>query len=901
MEKIVIGQRFISAAEPELGLGIVSFVENKAIKILFLGSNSERTYSLSSAPIKRVVYSVGDEISLRSGEKDVVLDKSELDGIIIYHTASLKFDERELADHLNFSRPQDRLLNGQIDHLNLFHLRRKTIDFKNKITKNKIQGLIGPKLRLLPHQYYVASKVTERAVPRVLLADEVGLGKTIEAGLIIHKLIVTERAKRVLILVPDSLVYQWFIELHKKFHLNFTTLNQETHLEPGTNPFFDSELVIVNIGLLKGAEMARSMIKEVEWDLLVIDEAHQLKWEENNPSIEFKIAQMISKRSKGLLLLTATPEQMGLEGHFARLSLIDSNRFYSYAQFLDENKKYVEVANEARALISKNASGEFDKEISQLQDMHGTGRVLFRNTREKMANEYSFFPKRKLISDALVSTDCHLLGLFDEETIGPNFDAKLDWLYTFLENKKTEKILLITKSKTKVLCLEKLLKDHFPNLKIAVFHSGLSFIARDREAQYFADPKGAQILLCTEVGSEGRNFEFANNLIIFDLPLTPDQLEQRVGRLDRIGQSSNINIYVPYLKDSYEEILFRFFHDGLDAFNHCAKGANLVFQGLKSLLDEYLVKPELLINHRNIFDEFISTVKKEYNLVLKNLDEGRDILIELNSFNEKESHQIIDEIKSIDLDVNLENYMMEVFSELGVEVEDLDDSIFYIHPSDNMFVPYFPTLDSDGKRITFDRDVGISRDDVEFLSWDHPMVLGIMELILTNNIGNSAAVSRKEKSDKKKTFLECFFNLDVVAPRKLLPDRFLSLSAIRIMIDTTGENFSDKFSMDLIDSKVEQLDPQMVLKLRDLPKNKVAGLIKEAHDYAVLKSKEIKDSAVKNMESCLQEELERLMELKKVNPVVREEEIEVLKEQMCILKSAYEKADLRLDAIRFIS
>ena len=85
---------------------------------------------------------------------------------------------------------------------------------------------------------------------------------------------------------------------------------------------------------------------------------------------------------------------------------------------------------------------------------------------------------------------------------------------------------------------EKLLKERIASLNIGVFHSGLSFVARDRQAAYFSDPAGAQILLCTEIGSEGRNFEFAHHLVLFDLPLYPDLLEQRIGRLDRIGQTS---------------------------------------------------------------------------------------------------------------------------------------------------------------------------------------------------------------------------------------------------------------------------------------------------------------------------------------------------------------------------
>jgi ATP-dependent helicase HepA len=900
VNKIVIGQRFMSEAEPELGLGLVAHVESKSIKINFKGSNSERNYSLVGAPIRRVRFQKGDEVILRNGQKIIVNELSEEHGLIRYHSHEEVFDETEISDSMTFSKPEDRLLMGQIDHANLFNLRLKTIEHKNRVSKSVVSGLIGPRLSLLPHQYYVATSVADRLIPRVLLADEVGLGKTIEAGLIIHKLLITERVKRVLILVPDSLVYQWFIEMLKKFNLHFATLNQETHLEPNTNPFFDNELVVVNIGLLKGAEMARDMIKKVEWDLLVVDEAHQLKWSENQPSIEYKIAEMVARRSKGLLLLTATPEQMGLEGHFARLKLIDPNRFYDYSKFLEENSHYADVAKTAHELIKTNENGINDEKILELQDLHGTGRIFFRNTREKMANEYSFFPKRVLHSYPLESSKTHFLSIEDEETIGPSFDLKFDWLVQFLEKFSNQKVLLITKSKTKVLCLEKMLKDRMAGSSLGVFHSGLSFIARDRQAQLFRDPNGFNVLLCTEVGSEGRNFEFAHHLILFDLPIHPDLLEQRIGRLDRIGQKKDINIHVPFCKSSYEEILFSWYDTGLNAFAHCAKGAGIVHLELQSLLQDYLEHPEKCLENRNILKDFLANTKNEYHKVTHGLEEGRDILVELNSFNEKIAHEVVKEIKSFDEESILRNYMFEVFAEFGVDIEDIEEDIYYIHPSDNMFVPYFPSLDLDGKRITFVRKIAIAHEDVEFLTWDHPMVVGVVDLILGNNFGNSSAMTRKESKDKAKTFIECFFKLDIVAPRNLSPDRFVSLSSIRVLVDSSGEDFSEKFSRELIESKITPIEPNQVQKLKSLPKTAVLNVVKKAHGIALNQAQKIKEAAILQMETLLHDEEHRLKLLKEKNPVVREEEILAIENRIKILRDSYQNADVALDSIRII-
>ena len=899
MNILKVGQRFMSETEPELGLGILSLVESKTIKIHFPASKSERTYGAKGAPIKRVLFSVGDEIIMRSGEKFTVEALSDNEGIVVYVGAgNLECDERDLSDSISFNKPHERIFNGTVDVSSLFELRFKTLTQKNILLQSHARGLVGGRMALIPHQFYVANQIAQRPIPRVLLADEVGLGKTIEAGLALHHLILTERVKRALIIVPDSLVYQWFVEMLRKFNLSFTTLNQETHLEPGTNPFSENDFVIVNIGLLKGAQMARDMLSNLSWDMLVVDEAHQLKWSQEKVSIEYEIVEKISKTAKGLLLLTATPEQLGLEGHFARLRLLDPARFFDFHKYLEELTHYAEVATKARNLLDKNTT-EAKKELERLQDLHGTGRIFFRNTRARMGAHFSFFPVRVLHQYPLESKKTHFLGSEQEDALGASFKLKADWLIQFLEKHKKEKVLLITKSKEKVLALEKILKDNVAGLNIGSFHSGLSFVARDRQAAYFADPEGANILLCTEVGSEGRNFEFAHHLVLFELPHFPDLLEQRIGRLDRIGQTSEINIHTPFILSSFEEILFRWYNEGLNAFVHSAKGASLVHQQLHSLLDEYLKHPEKCLENAQVLEEFIKTTKKEYQEVVKKLEEGRDILIELNSFNEAASDELLKEIKDFEEESTLPSYMSDVFQELGVDIEDLSDNIFYIKPSDNMYIPHFPGLDSEGVRITYDRKTARLREDVEFLTWDHPMVVGVMDLILSNTIGNATVMMRK-KSGQSKTFIEAYFKLYVVAPKNFSPERFFPPTAIRVLVDSSGEDFSDKWSKADIDERAVMADPETVKKAKTLPKQAVQKVLNMAHQHALNKSLAIKDSYKKEMVEKLSKEKERLSKLKEINPIVRTEEIDALSIQMLMLTKSFNNADVVLDSVRII-
>jgi ATP-dependent helicase HepA len=142
VSNLVPGQRFMSETEPELGLGILSTVENKTLKISFLASKTERTYGSKGAPIKRVVFAVGDEVTLRTGEKITVEEIIDLEGIIDYKAPSGIFNERELSDSLSFNKPEDRLFSGNVDAPSLFELRYKTLWNKNRMTQSKVRGFI---------------------------------------------------------------------------------------------------------------------------------------------------------------------------------------------------------------------------------------------------------------------------------------------------------------------------------------------------------------------------------------------------------------------------------------------------------------------------------------------------------------------------------------------------------------------------------------------------------------------------------------------------------------------------------------------------------------------------------------------------------------------------------------
>ena len=263
MEQALPGQRWVSDSEPELGLGVVMKAEFGRVEIYFPAANEHRQYAIKTAPLRRVRFQEGDTIKTHEGQSLEVESVEERKGMLFYLGASRQVSEAELSDTISFSKPEDRLLAGQVDEPRDFDLRVEALKRRAALRRSTVRGFCGGRVDLLPHQMYIASEVSSRLVPRVLLADEVGLGKTIEASLILHRLHLTGRAERVLILVPEPLVNQWFVELFRRFHLLFAIFDEmrcdsiETNEENG-NPFLDSQLVLCSTAFLAGSpERAR--------------------------------------------------------------------------------------------------------------------------------------------------------------------------------------------------------------------------------------------------------------------------------------------------------------------------------------------------------------------------------------------------------------------------------------------------------------------------------------------------------------------------------------------------------------------------------------------------------------------------------------------------------------------
>ncbi|BBR52727.1 MULTISPECIES: RNA polymerase-associated protein RapA [Pseudomonas] len=938
------GQRWISDSEAELGLGTILAQDGRLLTVLYPATGDTRQYSLRNAPLTRVRFSPGDQITHFEGWKLTVREVEDADGLLVYHgldgqNQARVLPETQLSNFIQFRLASDRLFAGQIDPLSWFSLRYNTLQHTSKQMLSTLWGLGGCRAQPIAHQLHIAREVADRIAPRVLLADEVGLGKTIEAGLVIHRQLLCGRASRVLILVPENLQHQWLVEMRRRFNLQVALFDAERFIESdASNPFEDAQLALVALEWLVEDEKAQDALFAAGWDLMVVDEAHHLVWHEEQASPEYALVEQLAQVIPGVLLLTATPEQLGQDSHFARLRLLDPNRFHDLAAFRAESEHYRPVAEavqelldegrlspkaratiegflgaEGEALLAAVTDGDSQASarlIRELLDRHGTGRVLFRNTRAAIQG----FPERQLHPYPLANpAQYHDLPSGERAELYPEvafqaqgetsdderwwrFDPRVDWLIDTLKMLKRTKVLVICAHAETAMDLEDALRVR-SGIPATVFHEGMSILERDRAAAYFADEEfGAQVLICSEIGSEGRNFQFAHHLVMFDLPAHPDLLEQRIGRLDRIGQKHTIELHIPYLQDSPQERLFQWYHQGLNAFlATCPTGNALQHQFGPRLL-------QLLEGgDSKAWEALVDEARAERERLEAELHSGRDRLLELNSGGAGEGQALVEAILEQDDQFALPIYMETLFDAFGIDSEDHSENALILKPSEKMLDASFPLGDDEGVTITYDRNQALSREDMQFLTWEHPMVQGGMDLVLSGSMGNTAVALIKNKALKPGTvLLELLYVSEVVAPRSLQLGRYLPSAALRCLLDANGNDLSPRVAFETLNDQLESVPKASANKFVQAQRDVLAKRIASGEAKVMPSHVERVAEAQRRLAAEADEELARLTALKAVNPSVRDSEIDALRKQREEGLAMLEKAALRLEAIRVL-
>ncbi|NMD71823.1 DEAD/DEAH box helicase [Bacillus sp. DNRA2] len=453
----------------------------------------------------------------------------------------------------------------------------------------EFEGLQAPKhlseLTPLPHQLEVAKQVVENMNGKAILADEVGLGKTIEAGLILKEYMIRGLVKKVLILVPASLVTQWVQELNSKFFIPAVSQRKSYVWE-------QYDVIVSSIDTAKRSPH-REIIFNQNYDLIIIDEAHKLK---NNKTKNYEFVQNLKK--KFCLLLTATPIQNRIEEIFNLVSLLKPGHLGNEANFYEKYKRDSRSLNDdqhLKELVNKvmirnrraDTGIEWTKRHVETMviDFTKEERDLYESILSLRSEgnwlSSSQFSLMTLQREACSSREAVYLTLKNmlakQEDPTPNFTEiihslieKVNAVQTNSKANKAleliqsinDKVIIFTEYRATQLYLQWFLRQH--SITSVPFRGGFKRGKKDWMRELFQ--KNAQVLIATEAGGEGINLQFCNHIINFDLPWNPMRLEQRIGRIHRLGQEKDVMIYNFATSDTVEEHILKLLYEKIHLF-----------------------------------------------------------------------------------------------------------------------------------------------------------------------------------------------------------------------------------------------------------------------------------------------------------------------------------------------
>lgn len=871
MSEFVPGQRWVVDAEPELGLGTVMSVDARAVTMVFLQADCERMYARHKAPLTRITFEVGDEIHIADGTSGRVLAVHEHAGLMFYDVGvDQLIPEAGLASEIKMNQPFLRLLTGQLDKPKWFAFRRQLDAAMAKTWQSQLAGLLGIRADLIDHQLYVAHAACDRESVRVLLADEVGLGKTLEAGMILTRLLRFDRVQRALILVPDPLQVQWLVELIRRFNLQPDIYGGEEH------DFDSGQIHLLPHSAMAGDERIRDAI--ADFDIVIVDEAHHIQ-----PGSEaFGLLETIADTCQHMVLLSATPEQLGVESHFARLRLLDRAKFTDLPAFLAQEQAYVSLNQQIQKLpagrdeliAEYHLEQDLDDEqlLNQLLDCHGVGRVMFRNTRASVSG----FPQRIAVTYPLA----------DDE-----WDSKFEWLAAFAKDHEDEKILVICHNLEQVRDCENYLWQK-QGVDVALFHEEMDLIERDRAAAYFADLEGGtQLLICSEIGSEGRNFQFSHHLVCLDLPDHPDLLEQRIGRLDRIGQQQDVTIHIPFGDGSETWEKLHWYHHILRCVDRQSPAAGAVH-------DEFWPR----LTHTREDEAMHLEVQAKLAVLELQIQQGRDALLEKNSCRQPQASVLAKRIGEFEQDSPLP--LVEQASELlNFHFEETQGGAYSLIPADNMLISALPGIPPEGAEVTFSRSLANAREDVLFLTWDAPLIVGLWEILHHSDLGSaSVALWPSQQLPAGQCLLEACFDLIIQSPFRTACLPFLTdLSLRTLILDVSDKDLSTALPEASFDKTLKSVDKKLARKIILSRKEVLPEWYHKAENFALAQKVELVAQAIQRINMHFDGEVQRLQNLAKKNPAVSEDEVQVLRvKQQGIVQALEQNTLIQLSAIRMV-
>jgi len=708
----------------------------------------------------------------------------------------------------------DRLASGDPGPASAFALRTRVVRLEALRRADGLGALLSSRVHVLSHQVGAAGRILADRSPRFVLADEVGLGKTIEAGLVFAGLRQLGLAERVLVIVPEHLAFQWLAELFHKFNALFTLLTPDRIAALGgpEAALSQSKHAIVSHERMGSDPALAAAAASQAFDLVVVDEAHHLA---GDPL--FEAVAPVARASFGLLLLTATPVRLDPREYFRLLSLVEPVPTTTLAAFLARLESHEAYAAVARDLLAggkvedaqarlRKLSPEDDAFAAPAGRKRGPSRAALL---EHLASRYGL--SSRLVRNRRVKVGAFTRRVLRREDVPEG--GKIEAVASLCARlaRSGEKVLVFASDVDRLRELQIRIAEA-ERLEALLYDAAPSLEARDRLVARFRDPEGPMLLLSGESGGEGRNFQFASHLVCLDLPDSPLTLEQRIGRLDRLGQSRPVEIHV--LPEPGEEtFLADLYEKEIGIFEEPVGGLDTVLASVPEELES--LRARRTEKARQAFRRALAARVAEGR---RAQHEGYDPLLDVRSASIPELTALVAaafervgedppgpdqeigtslETLSRWMEEELEDLVVEAGRRVGMDV-DTDENV---HPFEAAFtfgssmrIEALPGMEIPAEERTllgsFWRETAVAREELEWLATGHRLVEALLELARDGDAGRTAFLQSKAAPRSGGLYLR--WKLRWPSPADLAPgarvpsrqaSRYLDESPLSVLVD----------------------------------------------------------------------------------------------------------------------
>ena len=863
--------------------GVISEITERSIKVKFDEQGPPSEFTRDNPPLERVLFNPGDRVNRYSTDEKCIVRKGgnttppEWLAYLLDKREERNIAEADLRPDIS-TNPLDRIRNkynlGSAKDVNLALVTR---DYRLQHFNNALVSLAAAKVDLKPYQVSVIHRVIHSYPHRFLLCDEVGLGKTIEAGMIFKELQMRGQAKRTLVIVPANLQLQWQFELKSKFNADFSILNRDTvsHLKNlgFENPFAspDYRNVIVSERWIT-RDPWRELVQNIDWELIIVDEAHHARSHSDGKTTQlFRLVNDLTDvarfSNRAVLMLTATPMQLHPHELFSLIEMLDPALFPSEASFEDHRSKLrnlnycseklktgvptndsdrenlvmeisrcLEISSQEVDANLNSGEDEIESLREQLSQRHLLSEVLIRNRKSvvggflgrqayrwevgltaeehdvlrsveeyvqqgyalaeriqdaKRRNAINFVMVifQKLMASSIYALRCSLarrhkkledkevtsrenyemedasdsdylpideIGIAEAvnkteieelstlicklEMIG-ELDSKakvfLDKMDELRRGDQDAKVLVFTQSRDTQDYLEKHLLDH--GWDVSLFHGQLNLEEKNHSVDLFRTATAPHILVSTEAGGEGRNFQFCHLLVNYDLPWNPMRVEQRIGRVDRIGQSHVVQIFNLWVKGTIEERILDILQQRINVFEETVGGLDSILgdsaeKSLRRILRLGLEKRDQQCR------EWENSLGREVEKARQAEEQLQDFIMDTKSFSQKIAERISKQSSPIGPEKQ-ECFMKNLLVGMGAYIKRKPRGQWELHFHDPFRSDHENLFPTGPKCLAVLRpDMQPDSESIQYFAFGHPVVeAAIKEVLISEWKGNAGS------------------------------------------------------------------------------------------------------------------------------------------------------------------